>query len=47
MTPEEVGSGMVSGGWEYVIASYTVCWIALLGYTFSLWLRRPRSEGDP
>ncbi len=47
MSPEEVGSGIVTGGWEYVYAAYAVSWIALIGYTVSLWLRWPQAEGEP
>ncbi len=31
--------GMVVGGWEYVWAAYGLSWMALVGYTASLWLR--------
>lgn len=42
MTPEEVGSGMVSGGWTYVTASYVLTWTLLTGYAVSLWWRSRR-----
>jgi hypothetical protein len=44
MNPANVGSGVVTGGWDFVTASYAVCWILLLGYTVSL-LVRARSSG--
>lgn len=39
MSPEEVGSGVVTGGWSYVTAAYTFTWIVLAGYTASLMIR--------
>ncbi len=36
--------GMIQGGWEYVWAAYGLTWAGLLGYTLSLWLRRPDKE---
>ena len=41
--PEQ--TGVIVGGWGYVIAAYTITWAGLLGYAISLWLRRPRNEG--
>lgn len=32
-------NGVVQGGWEYVIASYAITWVFVLGYAASLWLR--------
>ena len=29
-------SGMIEGGWEYVIAAYVVTGVVLLGYTLSV-----------
>ncbi len=39
MTPEEIGGGVVSGGWTYVMVSYAATWILLGGYAVSLWRR--------
>lgn len=39
-----VGSGKISGGWEYVWASYGITWGALILYSVSLWLRRPEAK---
>lgn len=39
-TTVDVGTGRVSGGWEYVTAAYVVTWSVLLGYVVSLWLRQ-------
>jgi len=36
--------GVIQGGWEYVWMAYGVTWAGLLGYTISLWLRKPRKE---
>lgn len=45
MTPADVGSGMIDGGWIYVQAAYALCWITLSGYALSLWLRaRPEDR---
>ena len=46
MTPEEIGAGVVTGGWEYVTAAYVLSWAMLVGYTVSLWLRSPREEAS-
>ena len=35
-------TGVIQGGWEYVIAAYLVSALVLSGYAISLWLRRPR-----
>lgn len=40
-------TGQVQGGWEYVIAAYSVTWIVFASYTMSLWLRRPRASAPP
>lgn len=32
-------TGMIQGGWEYVIAVYVVTWLTLGGYLLSLILR--------
>ena len=29
-------SGVIAGGWEYVIAAYVVTGVVLLGYTLSI-----------
>lgn len=42
MTPEEVGTGLVTGGWSYVTAAYVASWVALIGYAVSLWVRERR-----
>jgi hypothetical protein len=31
--------GVVSGGWEYLVAAYVLTWLFLGGYTASLWIR--------
>lgn len=31
--------GMVTGGWEYVVAAYVATWIFIGGYAVSLWIR--------
>ena len=49
MTPQEVGSGVIQGGWGYVQLAYAMSWTVFIGYTISLWLRssEPASEeGD-
>jgi hypothetical protein len=30
--------------WDHIIGAYVVTWLALLGYTASLWVRRPKGE---
>ena len=32
-------TGMIEGGWEYVIAAYGITWAGILLYITSLWLR--------
>jgi hypothetical protein len=39
MTHVFAQSGMVQGGWTYVVAAYVTTWIFLFGYAASLWLR--------
>lgn len=39
-----VGSGKISGGWEYVWASYIATWATLGLYGLSLWIRRPNAK---
>jgi hypothetical protein len=31
--------GELQGGWEYIIAAYTITWLFFGGYALSLWLR--------
>ncbi len=38
-----VGSGVISGGWGYVWASYAITWTVFAAYGLSLWVRRPPS----
>jgi heme exporter protein CcmD len=38
-------SGVIVGGWEFVIAAYTVSAVVLLGYAISVHLRY-RAERD-
>lgn len=40
MNPE-VGSGVLSGGWEYVTLAYVITWATFIGYAVSLWARNP------
>ena len=35
---------MIVGGWEYIIASYVITWLAFAGYTLSLLVRQPKGE---
>lgn len=41
--PSNVGSGMITGGWEYVWASYALTVVTLGLYGLSLYVRRPSS----
>ena len=41
-----VGSGRISGGWEYVWAAYIATWATFGLYGFSLWLRRPEAKPE-
>ncbi len=34
-----IGSGQLTGGWEYIWAAYVVSWCGIVGYSLSLWLR--------
>jgi hypothetical protein len=36
--------GRIQGGWDYVWTAYGIVWTALVLYSLSLWLRRPRKE---
>jgi hypothetical protein len=42
----EVGSGVIQGGWAYVIAAYLVVYVTLAGYALSLYRRRQKDRGD-
>jgi CcmD family protein len=37
-------TGVVEGGWGYVIAAYATTWLFFLGYTASLIVRRASAE---
>ena len=41
MTPEQ---GVIEGNWEYIVAAYSVTWLFLVGYAFSLYARFPRGK---
>jgi hypothetical protein len=41
-----VGSGRIQGGWDYVVACYSITVVAFVLYSLSLWLRRPRASQD-
>ena len=32
-------TGMVTGGWGYVVAAYVATWVFICGYAASLWIR--------
>lgn len=32
-------NGELQGGWEYIIAAYTITWLFFGAYAVSLWLR--------
>jgi hypothetical protein len=44
-------SGVIQGGWEFVVAAYSVTAVALIGYAISIHLRyraeRARREREP
>ena len=42
----EIGEGVLSGGWGYVIAAYSVTAIVLLAYAWSLVLRMRRAKSE-
>ena len=44
---EKTGVGVISGGWEYVYAAYTLGTLGVLGFAASLLLRRPKPERAP
>lgn len=37
-------TGVLVGGWEYVIAAYVATWVFLLGYQCSLWWRKRQED---
>jgi hypothetical protein len=39
-------SGVIEGGWGFVVAAYSVTFVVLLGYAFSVH-RRYRAEREP
>jgi hypothetical protein len=39
MTVVLAQTGMITGGWEYVVAAYVLTWLFLGGYAASLWVR--------
>lgn len=40
-------SGVIVGGWSYVIASYALSAVVLVGYTLALLIRLRRISRDP
>jgi len=34
-------TGVIEGGWGYVIAAYGLSWLVWTAYALSLWLRSP------
>ena len=41
---------MIVGGWEFIIAAYSITWLVLGGYAFSIWRRSRalcRREKEP
>lgn len=49
MSPEEVGAGVVTGGWSFVTLSYFAAWALLGGYAvlLSRRLRAAQESGGP
>ena len=39
MNPENVGAGVITGGWEFVTTAYLVLWTVLIAYNLSIWWR--------
>jgi len=35
----DVGSGQISGGWEFIWSAYGITWIALVVYIIFIWTR--------
>lgn len=44
---DSVGRGMITGGWEYVWASYALTVVTLGLYGLSLYARRPNPDALP
>ena len=40
--PADVGSGQISGGWEFIWSAYGITWIALIVYITFIWTRGKR-----
>ncbi len=40
-------TGVIVGGWEYIIAAYIITSVVLIGYATSLILRWRSSRGNP
>lgn len=38
-TAVDVGSGQISGGWEFIWSAYGITWIALIVYIIFIWTR--------
>ncbi|MDP1914600.1 MAG: hypothetical protein Q8L14_00040 [Myxococcales bacterium] len=43
---EKAGGGVISGGWEYVYAAYTLGTLGVLGFATSLFFRRPKAQPE-
>ena len=37
--PSQIGSGQISGGWEFIWAAYGITWVALMLYMIFVWTR--------
>lgn len=37
----EVGAGVIQGGWNYIWAAYAITWFVFVSYTASLFVRNP------
>jgi hypothetical protein len=37
----EVGSGVINGGWDYIWAAYAITWFVFISYSVSLVVRDP------
>jgi hypothetical protein len=44
--PSSVGSGVITGGWGYVIAAYSIFWVGLALYALSLILRTRAAKSE-
>ena len=40
--PVDVGTGQISGGWEFIWSAYGITWIALIVYIIFIWTRGKR-----